>query len=356
MLFAQPGIHDPSRCIQNTDGRYWHFATGQGIYAISSTVNNFTNYRVENKVFPSGWPSWIAQYVSGFGGNFWAPDVIKYGSKYLLYYACAGNGAPAAIGLASATNLSGPWTDYGVVVHSNSAIDPAPCIDNGWWLVWGNWVEGIHGSALSSSTGKLTGSTVQLVTGQVEAPYLMYNGGYWYLFYNRGLCCNGVNSTYYIVVARSTNAMGPYSGERVFEPNRSGRIIGPGHMGYGAGVMSFHFYDGNANGAPKLATTSLSWSGGWPVHGSFSETEIIDEANTNAEVVVYPNPSNGSFTVSGLKLKSTITIFDIQGKEVFSTLSDGSEKIILNTDLKPGTYIVRIENTAAASVKKLIVE
>jgi len=29
--------------------------------------------------------------------------------------------------------------------------------------------------------------------------------------------------------------------------------------------LTFHFYDGNDNGAPKLRITTLSWSNGWPV-------------------------------------------------------------------------------------------
>ena len=106
--FAQVApSHDPSRMIRNTDGRYWIFTTGNGVFAMSSPNADFTGWRVEPTVFPAGtWPSWINNYVSGFGGNFWAPDVIKVGSTFRLYYSCAGQGAPAAIGLATATNLA----------------------------------------------------------------------------------------------------------------------------------------------------------------------------------------------------------------------------------------------------------
>src|SRR5687768_7646177 len=91
--------HDPSRMIRNVDGRYWIFTTGNGVYAMSSPNADFTNWRVEPTVFPIGtWPSWINNYVTGFGGNFWAPDVIFWNNRYYLYYSCAGQGAPAAIG------------------------------------------------------------------------------------------------------------------------------------------------------------------------------------------------------------------------------------------------------------------
>ena len=49
-----------------------------------------------------------------------------------------------SIGLVTATNLAGPWTDQGLVVAGNNAIDPAPLVDGGnQWLTWGNWQTGI---------------------------------------------------------------------------------------------------------------------------------------------------------------------------------------------------------------------
>ncbi|EJL65821.1 family 43 glycosylhydrolase [Flavobacterium sp. CF136] len=283
-MFAQPGIHDPSSTVRNTDGRYWHFATGNGIYTISSTSTSFGSWQTENTVFPIGtWPSWIANYVSGFAGNFWAPDVVKIGSTYYCYYSCAGDGAPAAIGLATATNLSGPWTDKGMIVAGNNAIDPAVLVDgSNMYMVYGNWQSGIDLIQLNPSTGlRLNSSRWDLVAGNVEAPYIMKNGSYYYVFFQRGLCCNGVNSGYYTQVGRSTSITGPYldqngislmnDGGTTFLPNKNGRYIGPGHVGYGESTLSYHFYDGNDGGAPKLMTTTLSWSNGWPVPGSASQ-------------------------------------------------------------------------------------
>ncbi|UUZ49607.1 hypothetical protein LP420_04940 [Massilia sp. B-10] len=36
----------------------------------------------------------------------------------------------------------------------------------------------------------------------IEAPYITRNGGYYYLFVNRGACCKGSNSSYYVEVQR----------------------------------------------------------------------------------------------------------------------------------------------------------
>ena len=270
--------HDPSTMIRNTDGRYWIFTTGNGVWAMSSSNANFTDWRVENTVFPVGtWPSWINNYVSGFNGGFWAPDVIFMNNQYYLYYSCAGTGAPAAIGLATASNLSGPWTDRGLIVAGNNAIDPAILRDgSNLWLSYGNWQSGIDLIQLNPSNGLRQGtSRWDLVAGEVEAPYLMKNGSYYYMFFQRGLCCNGVSSSYYTQVGRSTSITGPYvdqngvslmsGGGTTFLPNRDGRYIGPGHVGYGEGKLTYHFYDGNDNGAAKLRITTLSWSNGWPV-------------------------------------------------------------------------------------------
>ena len=142
---SYPPSHDPATMIRNTDGRYWIFTTGQGIWAMSSSNANFTDWRVEPTPFPANsWPSWISNYVTGFTGHFWAPDVIKIGSYYYLYYSCAGQGAPAAIGVTRATNLAGPWTDLGMVVAGNNAIDPALYMDGSrLWMSWGNWQTGL---------------------------------------------------------------------------------------------------------------------------------------------------------------------------------------------------------------------
>jgi arabinan endo-1,5-alpha-L-arabinosidase len=287
MAYAQPGIHDPSSTIRNTDGRYWHFATGNGIYTISSSTTNFSSWQTENTVFPIGtWPSWIATYVSGFGGNFWAPEVVKIGSTYYCYYSCAGTGAPAAIGLATATNLSGPWTDKGMIVAATNAIDPSILIDgSNMYMAYGNWQTGIDLIQLNASTGLRQGtSRWDLVAGEVEAPFIMKRGSYYYLFFQRGLCCSGVNSGYYTQVGRSTSVTGPYldqngislmdGGGTTFLPNKNGNVIGPGHIGYGESTLSYHFYDGNDNGAPKLKTTTLGWSNDWPVAGTASQIVV----------------------------------------------------------------------------------
>jgi arabinan endo-1,5-alpha-L-arabinosidase len=360
--FAQNApSHDPSRIIRNTDGRYWIFTTGDGIWAMSSSNPDFTDWRPENPVFPIGsWPSWIGNYVSGFNGFFWAPDIIKVGSTYRLYYSCAGQGAPAAIGLATATNLAGPWTDQGLIVAGDNAIDPAPFIDSNGshWMTWGNWQTGIDLLQISSSTGKRSGtSRWDIVPGQVEAPYLHKNGSYYYLFFQKGLCCNGLNSSYYTVVARSTSITGPYvdkngtkvssGGGSVFLPNKDRRFVGPGHVGIAEGRMTYHFYDGNDNGAAKLRTTYVNFVNGWPVaEGVYLSSSTVSDGTYRIR-----NRTSGKYldnlgSTSDGALAAQWTSGSSYNQRWIVTTNNGYRRI---RSVTGGKYLDNINNTADGS-------
>lgn len=70
------GTHDPSRIMKDST-RYWFYMTGNGIPM--SFSDNLTSWRMTiYTVFPAGtWPAWVNTAVPGFGGNFWAPDLIS---------------------------------------------------------------------------------------------------------------------------------------------------------------------------------------------------------------------------------------------------------------------------------------
>ncbi|MFT3781464.1 MAG: family 43 glycosylhydrolase [Nibricoccus sp.] len=360
VLTAQPPSHDPSTMTKNTDGRYWIFTTGSGVWAMSASNTSFSDWRADNTVFtPGTWPSWINNYVTNFKGGFWAPDVLPMNGKFYLYYSCAGDGAPAAIGLATATNLAGPWTDQGMVVAGNNAIDPAVLLDGSrLYMVYGNWQSGIDLIQLSTTTGLRSGtSRWDLVPGQVEAPYLMKNGSYYYLLFQRGLCCNGVNSTYYTVVARSTSITGPYTdkagttvsngGGSVFLPNKDGRYIGPGHVGYGQGKLTYHFYDGNDNGNAKLRITTLSWIDGWP----YADDVVIPQQTLTPGTYSLQNRASGKMldnlgaTADGATV-SQYTDGTSNNQKWVVTYSGGYYKLQCATG---GRYLDTLGNTADGS-------
>lgn len=284
-LMAQAPTHDPSHLMKDGD-RYWHFSTGDGIAALSAADAEFKHWQLEPSAFGATWPAWINTYVPDFAGHFWAPSCIFMNNKYYLFYACSTFGSSqSAIGVATSPSLNKQqWTDLGMVLNSSSsgnykttvnAIDPEVFKDDDGkvYLTYGSWFGGIAIVQIDSVTAKPIGNITKVAGGDhqsYEAAYLMKHDGYYYLFINRGACCNGVNSTYYIIVGRSSKVTGPYTGWKTFLETDN-RYIGPGHFGYNQGRLTYHIYDRDDGGASKLVNTTLSWENGWPVADAVSQ-------------------------------------------------------------------------------------
>ncbi|WP_369407573.1 family 43 glycosylhydrolase, partial [Rhodothermus marinus] len=115
----------------------------------------------------------------------------------------------------------------------------------------------------------------------IEAPFIVREGGYYYLFVSFDACCRGAESTYRVMVGRSESITGPYVDHRgvsMLEGGGTlvlqgyGRIRGPGHNGVfrdgsGRWFLVHHFYDGLDGGRIKMQVRSLLWRDGWPVVG-----------------------------------------------------------------------------------------
>jgi arabinan endo-1,5-alpha-L-arabinosidase len=292
-LHGQFGAHDPSGIARCGD-RYWIFTTGEGPYAMYSY--DLVNWSAgKTPMNPGSFPSWVSGYVPGFGGTFWAPDCMYMNGKYYLYYSCSSWGSTVScIGLITTNSLNPDspgyaWKDEGVVVYSTSesnynCIDPAVRRDRDGriWLSYGSHWDGIRMVELDSVTGLVKGATTYSVAGKgdykTEASYMYPHGDYYYLFYNRGQCCQGSGSTYYIQVGRSTSPTGPfydkdgtdcYQGGGTTVASTSGNFIGPGCIGVyvenNTEFVTYHYYDGADHGTAKLAVGTFKWSeDGWP--------------------------------------------------------------------------------------------
>lgn len=288
------GAHDPSTMIL-CNGRYYVFTTGRGIPIRVSTDK--LRWSSGGTIFPvNGAPAWTTNAVPLFDGTFWAPDVVYVDGRYLVYYSVSSWGSQvSAIGLVSSPTLdpSEPgygWTDHGPVIQSRVG-DPYNCIDPGvlrdetgrLWMVFGSYWRGIYIVELDPRTGlrlRPQDPPIRLAyNDQIEAAHLYRHGPYYYLFVNWGTCCAGTDSTYHIRVGRSTSPTGPFRdrngvnliqrGGHVFLES-TGRFVGPGHGGvYREGDnfwVTFHYYDGLDQGAPKLGMARLEWTAdGWPV-------------------------------------------------------------------------------------------
>lgn len=290
-------IHDPSSIV-SSNGEYWLFGTGPGVQSYRS--KDLRNWERGPRAFEQP-PAWIRDAVPANrnGNDFWAPDVIRVGERYLLYYSVSSWGKNASvIALASNRTLDPEnpdyrWTDEGIVIRSTpgtddfNAIDPAATLDadGNLWLSFGSFWGGIMLVQLDPKTGLRIAPDSPIhplaKKDQIEAPSIHRHGRHYYLFVNWGLCCRGVNSTYNIRVGRSERITGPYLDKDGKDMRRGGGtlllgsegpFVGPGHPSIfvegDRQWLAVHFYDATNRGRGTLALRPLTWDAdGWPVVG-----------------------------------------------------------------------------------------
>jgi len=427
------GIHDPSSIVK-CDDTYWIFGTGDGIYSMYSkdliswtpVADDDRPFRVKKYesggeviVTSSTYPTWINNYVTGakdpsgnrvFHGGFWAPDIIFMNNQYYLYYSCSEWGTmTSTIGCVTnkTLNPSDPdykWVDAGFLgIWSYqpglalNAIDPSVTrgADGNIWMVYGSFnEEGIVVTEIDSISGKpktyagnLPGVSIanswtgpqSYNYGEGEGASMIYRDGYYYLFYNKGGCCAGIGSTYYMVMGRSTDPRGPFldktgkalkingqpSGGTVVlrHDNSRGtedRYFGPGHFGMysekGVDYVTFHYYDPNGfypnpavnnQGGPTLGLAKLVWQeDGWPsISLDFLDAGIYRLENLLSEKVV--DVDSHSLTEGAFLYQyENDTVYDTQ-KWIFSSLGTGEYVIQNYADPK---MVVEATGTNNASI------
>jgi len=287
-------LHDPS--VIKVGSCFYGFSTGFENDSANPT-GSITIHRTCDATAATGWvkvgntwsstPSWIAQQLGSTPPNIWAPDVNYFDGEYHLYYGASLWGtANAVMGLLTATNPAGPWTDRGMVTNVNYPIDPDVVRggDGRLYVSWGSWTGGatwMH--VLDESSGGLSTTDHNLwkVATGVEGVSIIQSGGYFYMYGSKGNCCSGVNSTYYTTVARASSVTGPYldqaGGSAVNDAGTvvlrgtNPRIASGGGDVYVDGSSSFfayHYYDAANSGRETLDIRSLSYSNGWPVLGA----------------------------------------------------------------------------------------
>ena len=276
-LEGQVQIHDPSTIIR-CDGKFYVWGTGgRGL------------------VSADGW-TWERGAQHGGGGGL-APDVIRLGDRYHLYYAISRGQPRAEVHMTSNKTLDPEspaykWEDGGVVASSDgeedcNAIDPGVLLDptdGRLWLTYGSYFGYIRLVELNPKTGKrLDPADHPLdIAINCEASILIYHDGWYYLLADHGSCCAGADSGYNIRVGRSRKIIGPYTDHTGIDMIKGGgklflgsdsRHIGPGHFGLidlGEGVQKFSCHyeaDLDRGGVSVLDIRPLMWKDGWPVAG-----------------------------------------------------------------------------------------
>ncbi|MEF2277415.1 family 43 glycosylhydrolase [Deinococcus sp. YIM 134068] len=248
-------------------------------------------------------PDWVKD-----DAGLWAPEVVRQGNTYLLYYTASDTEAGgSAIGVATGPTPTGPWTDSGTpVVEPQPA--PGPDADpNGrrWvfdpevltdasgnrWMYYGSYFGGISVRRLSGDGLRTDPATQREVAldNRYEGAQVVYHGGLYYLMASATNCCGGPLTGYSVFVGRSASPTGPFvdrDGVSLLDPRVGGtpvlsmngnRWVGPGHNvvfqdAAGRHWTAYHAIDRldpyldvtrNLNKRPMLLDP-VDWVDGWP--------------------------------------------------------------------------------------------
>ena len=308
-------VHDPSIF---KDGDWYYCYTTDASYGNTDTLDHHVQIRKSKDLVQwlfVGWafnslPTMGAQYITTNGGtpfgSLWAPYILKVGSEYRLYYSLSSAVSKlSCIGLATATNPVGPWTERGIVTGSKptvagtNAIDPTVSVTptGDQWMLYGSAYDGIYVVKLDPTTG-LTAASGDLgvrvanrgytggkYNGNIEASEIIYNPTLkkYFLF----MAYDWIDTKYNTRVGRGDNPNGPFYDFNGVDMNANvdhgPMIVAPykfnGHGGWQGVSHPSVFSDGNGQffianqGRPHVDKAymdmhlrKLFWTAdGWPV-------------------------------------------------------------------------------------------
>ena len=238
--------------------------------------------------------------------DFWAPDVVRDGARYIMYFSAKPNTSDErhglCLGAATANSPLGPFVDLGQPLKCGEGfvnIDPMAYDDVATGkrlLYWGSGfqpikVQELAADRISFAPGSAPKDLVwpnpvkDAFPVLVEGSWVIRHGGYHYLFYSGDNCC-GAKANYAVMVARSRSATGPFETlEKATGKAHSiilekrGYWIAPGHNSIvtdasGADWIVYHAVDArrprakatdDINTRRVMLIDRIVWKDGWPV-------------------------------------------------------------------------------------------
>lgn len=192
--------HDPT-VVRGDDGRWYMFSTDAAadVADIPAGAHLRTSTDLVTWTFAGTALDGVPEPARAHSGavGLWAPEVVRWPDaraerRWHMYYSASSFGSrTSAIGLATAADPAGPWTDEGVVVatshdtHGHNAIDAAVTFDaeGAPWLTYGSFFDGIRTLPLDPTTGRpvVPGETGTLIArrpasvdGAIEGAYIVH--------------------------------------------------------------------------------------------------------------------------------------------------------------------------------------
>ncbi len=122
-------------------------------------------------------------------------------------------------------------------------------------------------------------------------------------------------------------------------------------MNSGYGVGSYQILANNV-----LIPTIEGGAFGSSDSRKFQVANILSAEDFNVnEITLYPNPSNGIFTIN-TQLPTDVVAIDVTGKEVFRMLNINNQTTLNLTQLQKGLYLLKLSNELGEQTKKIIIE
>ena len=224
-----PGFHaDPEIVYSNLTGKYYIYSTtdGQpgwgGWYYTAYSSSDLKDWTYEGIVLDLK-----SDQVSWADGNAWAPAIeekeTKDGYRYYLYFSGnPKNGGGKQIGVATADSPTGPFTDLGHPMITESPTGGGQQIDvdvftdpvsGKSYLYWGNGY--MAGAELNKDMLSIKKKTLKVLTPEGgtlqdyayrEAPYVFYRNGLYYFMWSVD---DTGSANYHVAYGTAKSPLGP---------------------------------------------------------------------------------------------------------------------------------------------------
>ncbi|KAA8643899.1 hypothetical protein EYZ11_012514 [Aspergillus tanneri] len=301
--YANPGpcsgncwTHDPGFFQRVSDGKYFRFATGNGIH-VASADSIEGPWKEDGYVFPHG-----SSIDHPGNDDLWAPDVHYESGQYFMYYSVSTLGSQdSIIGVATSPSMEvGTWTDHGWIGLSSTSQKPYNTIDANWvriggkpYLNWGSYWHGLYQVPMATPLDLSHQTPTNIAynaTGNhdIEASFMFEHDGWYYLTFSSGKTGDydqqelAPGDEYRIVVCRSKSGTGGFvdqKGRSCLESGGTtllashGKVYGPGGQGIANDkklglVLYYHYTDtsiGLSTDQYQFGWNQLRWKDGWPV-------------------------------------------------------------------------------------------
>lgn len=292
--FQNPLISNnfPDPFILKEGDTYYAYSTNSNSRNVpSATSTDLINWDMGRDVMPA-----LASWVDLSNPNVWAPEVIKVGEEYLLYYTARDKTSDRqCIGLAISDSPAGPFRDrsdspFVCQADEGGSIDASPFRDEDGRLYLYYKNDGnccmmatyLYARELAADGKSFIGEEVRLIRNEqawhgavVEAPTMWKHEGQYYLFYSAN---SYAGEAYAVGYATCETPLGPCTDAEenpilASDMESEPLVVGPGHQTIivdesGQTWIVYHVWQvsgGRRTDTRQMWMDKLNWLDGRPV-------------------------------------------------------------------------------------------